>query len=133
MNLALISLHLGSYHAAKIAFEKCKQVIIDEERNWLLGGVHMALAASAAGLRDWARFDHHARKVDGLSKLTGFAERDSAWVAERAGELAANVQEYKRSIWALDFALAQYKLLEDEESLQRIEATIRLVTSNLPK
>jgi tetratricopeptide (TPR) repeat protein len=126
MNLAMIGLQLGRYRVSLEDFEKCKRVIEEEERRWLLGSVCVALATASAGLKDWDGFDRYAVLVDQVSQETGFAERDCAWAAEKAAGLARNAGHTRRAMWATRFALAQFRLLEDRDGALRMEDLLRV-------
>ena len=124
-NLAMLGLQLGRYSACLKDFEDCKRVIEEEERRWLLGSVCVALTTASAGVSDWQRFDRYAALVEAATQETGFAERDCAWAAEKAANLAIGAGEARRAQWAVRFALTQYRLLEDRDGALRMERLLR--------
>jgi eukaryotic-like serine/threonine-protein kinase len=123
-NMAMLGLQLGRYQSALRVLEACKKVIEEEERQWLLGSVCVALVTASAGIKDWERFDYFAGLVDKASAASGFAERDCAWAAEKAANLARTAGESRRATWAAQVALSQFRVLEDRDGLVRMQSLL---------
>ena len=125
LNLAMLNLKRGNYKTAHSALKHCKRVVVDEERQLLLGSVYVALMMAVAGLKDWSAFDRYAAAAEGEIAKHGFAERDCAWAAERSYELARRGGQEERATRAAKFALAQYRSLEDTTGVVRIQGYLQ--------
>ncbi|MCA9572482.1 MAG: hypothetical protein KC656_31800, partial [Myxococcales bacterium] len=89
-----------------------------------LGATHVVLLASSAGRRDWTAFDEHLEAATESVRKTGLCEADVAWCAHKAGDLALHADRAGRSRAAYRFAWYQYRALNDEPGMQRVEAVI---------
>ena len=52
------------------------------------GAAHMAMLSCAAAEQNWESWDHHIGQAITILDETGFIDRDVAWLAHLAGDLA---------------------------------------------
>ncbi len=124
LNLAMIDLAQQRFTAAEETFREARESL--ERLGWggLLACVHVSLLGCAAQARDWAAWDDHLALGVPALRQGGLFDPDVAWCAELAGRLTEWASQPARAGEAYAVALAQWRGLNDERGVTRIERAV---------
>ncbi|MCP4809806.1 MAG: protein kinase [Proteobacteria bacterium] len=107
-NLALLWLEEGRVAQARTQLEAALVEVRRHGITSLLGGLHVALAACAASEGNWREFDDELEAAIQHLEDSGDMDRDNAWPAERAAEIARRCGQAERADRAQELADAQW-------------------------
>lgn len=124
LNLGLLHLKRADYTEAEREGQRALERLERSGRPREIGTTHIVLLASSAGRRDWDAFDAHLQAASDAVRKLGLHEVDLAWCAHKAGDLALHGEQRERARAAYRFAWYQYRALEDDRGMRRIEAVI---------
>lgn len=121
LNLSLTMVAQGRFRRAREELETAREAVERQGAGALLGFVHAALLPCTASNRDWAAFEHHLSEATLVLKRGDLIERDVAWLAEVAGDIAQRAGESLRAYRCYQVACAQWLALRDLDRAAQIE------------
>lgn len=121
LNLALSHLAEARFRDAQEILQESREIL--ERRGWggLLAAVHVGLLACAADARDWSAWDDHFDLGRAALTTSAALDPDLAACAELGGRLMDWAGQDARAREAYTIALAQWRGLEDEKGVRRME------------
>ncbi len=131
LNLGLSLLGRLEFAQAQPVFEAGRLHFEHTGRQGMLGFVHVALMASAAGLGRWEHFDHHIGRAQMCFETASLVDPDIARPAQMAAEQALAQARPHRARRALELAAAQWSALGQGKELQRVEQMLRELSAKL--
>jgi len=125
LNLALSALSEQRFSSAEETLREARELL--EQRGWggLLSCVHVSLLACAAQAKDWSAWDDSLALGVSALRASGLVDPDLAWCAELASRLTEWAGQPARAKEAYELSLAQWRGLEDERGVRRIERALR--------
>ena len=128
LNLCLVRILQGRYDEVVIDLETCLDQFKRQGRKTYMGAVHILLLPACAHRDDWEAWDEHFGA--GLEMITaaGMIDKDIAWPAQLAGDLAAQHGKPQRAWQAYVIARQQWVALGDDEAAARAQASMRSVS-----
>lgn len=125
LNICLVRIARGRYLEAESDLLRCLDSFERQGRSTYQGAVHILLLPGCADRGDWAAWDRHHQR--GLERITasGTIEKDIAWPAFLAAEIAARQGQRRRAWEALVIARSQWKALGDAENAARASAAMK--------
>lgn len=124
-NLGLTLIHQGQYEEALTTIHALLEEIENTVQRRLLGIVHTGALSPCAALGLWEEFDEHLRIATLNFKETEIIDKDLAFLFEEGARHAFEAQFQARGRSAARQALRQWKGLQDEAGIKRMEALIR--------
>ncbi|MCP4810153.1 MAG: tetratricopeptide repeat protein [Proteobacteria bacterium] len=118
LNTCLVRIARGRFVEAEDDLQKCLASFERQGRSTYQGAVHLLLLPGAAERQDWAAWDQHIRRGLELVTASGMIEKDVAWPAFMAGEIAAAKGQERRAWEALVIARSQWKALGDDANAE---------------
>ena len=123
-NLGLVQSARGDWAGARRSLDDARRSMALEKRRDLEAACCAALLAPAAAARDYEAFDRYLARALDLLGRTGFVYHDIAMEAERAGGIAAERGDMRRSRLAYELALSQWIGLHRDDDAARVRSAL---------
>ena len=128
LNLCLVRILQGDYDAVVEDLEACRVAFERQGRKTYMGAVHLLLLPACARREDWEAWDAHFGQSLALITESGMIDKDIAWPAQLAGDLAAERGQPQRAWQAYVLARQQWLALRNEEGATRAQEAMRSVS-----
>lgn len=122
LNLACVLLEQEKFKDAIPFLRSALDAATKSDGLSLAGCAHAGMLAACAGIHDWAGFDHHLQKASHHLADSDLVDRDLALSFHWAGEQALRQGEEQRAEAAFEFAIDQWRQLDNQDRLDAIAA-----------
>ena len=128
LNLCLVRILQGRYAEVVEDLETILDLFERQGRQTYMGAVHVLLLPACAERGDWEAWDRHFGAGLGLITEAGMIDKDIAWPAQLAGDLAAERAQPQRAWQAYVLARQQWKAIGNDERAAEAQASMRAVS-----
>lgn len=132
INLGLVLVARGRHAEARVCYEQALASAARDGRRGLIGILRALLLPCLAAAADREAWAEHAPAAAAALGQAGLVDRDIAWSAELAGDLAATRREAAVALEAWALARAQWEGLSAPERAEIVTAKIQALNSSLP-
>ncbi len=121
LNLACVLLEQGKFEEAIPFLKTGLETAMNNDRLQFAGCAHAGMLAACAGTANWEGFDHHLRQAPRHLADSDLVDRDLALSFQWAGEQALQQGKGRRAKAAFDFAIDQWRQLDELDQIASIE------------
>lgn len=128
LNLCLVRILQGRYDDVVEDLRACLVHFERQGRKTYMGAVHLLLLPACCQREDWEAWDDHYGRGLGLLTQSGMIDKDIAWPAQLAGDLAAEHGQPQRAWQAYVLARQQWLAIGNEERAKIAQESMRAVS-----